>query len=92
MGKREKVSAEKVANELVIGQGNFSDYKSASEKVNQLSKKEKLKIAKQEKFEATWNELFEDESTVWYKTTLPTSTDFVNKILIVAKVSCEVLG
>ncbi|MFT4311825.1 MAG: hypothetical protein ACMXYF_01200 [Candidatus Woesearchaeota archaeon] len=39
-----------------------------------------MKLAKQDEFPQTWNELFEDSLTEWFETELDYSTDFINKI------------
>ena len=76
----QRISSEEVVDDLVIGQVGFSNYDSAKKKVKKMSKREKMKLSLQSDFPQTWTELFENEKIDWYKTELPPSTKFVNKI------------
>lgn len=78
----EQIPVEDVVVDLVIARAGFSveAYDAMCQKIKRMSKTEKMKLAKEEDFPNTWKELFEDRNTKWYKTELPSSTEFVNKI------------
>ena len=82
MSDMKKVSASEAENNFVIGQANCFPEKYATMllKIKKMSKEEKLKISGQKEFEKTWNELFEDKETEWYKADLPPNTKFVNRV------------
>src|SRR3989344_82904 len=75
-----KVNSLIVKTDFVIGQAKFPDYKSALAEVRKLSEREKIALSGQQDFQETWNELFNDDTTQWFETDLPPTTDFVNKI------------
>jgi hypothetical protein len=70
--KKIRVDVKKVISSLIRGQqGKEVDFSNLSE----------TKIRKLVKFpEDSWEELFNDEKTLWYKTELDPKTNFINKI------------
>lgn len=77
----EKVSAEEAKNDLVIALGFPDiDYEKALLKVKKMNDLEKMRVSGQDGFPETWDELFNDPETQWYKAELPPQTEIVNKI------------
>ncbi len=78
--KLKKVSASEVFRELLLGQMGTKSIKSVLDRIEKMSKDEKLEAARIKKFPATYKELFEDKDIKWFKTELSSETDFINKI------------
>jgi hypothetical protein len=78
--KLKKVSANEVFRELILGQMETESIKNNLDRIEEMSKDEKLEAARIKKFPATYEELFEDKDIKWFKTELSPETDFINKI------------